>query len=85
MAGQNSFLVCFEAEEDLEVVMKGRPWLFQKQLIVFDRLTETVDREKIQLVESPYWIKIGSYPLECDCKYLMHVVGSTFRGNSFRD
>lgn len=57
VAGRNIFLIVFESEDDLAVVMAGMPWLFQKQLIVFDRLLEPVDRKLIRLISSPYWIK----------------------------
>ncbi|MBA0701591.1 hypothetical protein Goari_027276 [Gossypium aridum] len=30
----------FEEENDLEMIMEGRPWLFRRQLIIFDRLKE---------------------------------------------
>ncbi|MBA0586270.1 hypothetical protein Gorai_017017 [Gossypium raimondii] len=44
---QNLFLIVFETEEDLETVMEGRPWLFRKQLILFDRLVKPVERSQI--------------------------------------
>ncbi|MBA0648912.1 hypothetical protein Goklo_016545 [Gossypium klotzschianum] len=37
---QNLFLIVFETEEGPETVMEGRPWLFRKQLILFDRLVK---------------------------------------------
>ncbi|MBA0816884.1 hypothetical protein Gohar_001500 [Gossypium harknessii] len=37
-AGQNLFLIVFELEEYLELIMEGRPWLFRKSLILFDRV-----------------------------------------------
>ncbi|MBA0811218.1 hypothetical protein Gohar_003142, partial [Gossypium harknessii] len=37
---QNLFLIVFETEEDLEKVMEGRPWLFRKQLILFNWLVK---------------------------------------------
>ncbi|MBA0568907.1 hypothetical protein Golob_006373, partial [Gossypium lobatum] len=37
---QNLFLIVFETEEDLETVMEGRPWLFRKQLILFNWLVK---------------------------------------------
>ncbi|KAL1185661.1 hypothetical protein V6Z11_A01G127900 [Gossypium hirsutum] len=47
IAGQNLFKIVFEDEEDLEQIMNGRPWFFRKQLIIFDRLTKLVERNKI--------------------------------------
>ncbi|KAA3465749.1 reverse transcriptase [Gossypium australe] len=60
--------------------MEGRPWLFRKYLILFDRLLNPVERDHIRLSSSPYWIKIASCPPEYDKKDLLHAIGSTFRG-----
>lgn len=60
--------------------MAGRPRLFRKQLILFERLLEPVDRQKLKLVMTPLWVKIGPCPPEFDKKDLMHAVGSTFGG-----
>lgn len=60
--------------------MEGRPWLFRKQLIIFERLLEPTEWSKISLVKFLFWIKIGPCPPECDKKDLMHVIGLTFGG-----
>lgn len=80
MASQNLFLIVFYAEEDLESILEGRSWLFRKQLILFDKLKESIERSKIWLATSPFWLKVGPYPPECSKKDLMHVIGSTFGG-----
>lgn len=80
MGRHNLFLVNFDLEEDLESILEGRPWLFRKQLIIFERLTEPMERKKIWLVLSPFWLKVGPCPSECDRKELMDATGSTFGG-----
>ncbi|MBA0762522.1 hypothetical protein Gotri_012121 [Gossypium trilobum] len=40
---------------------------------------QSVELNKIRLVYSPFWLKFGPCPPECDKKDLMHAVGSTFR------
>ncbi|KAA3454199.1 reverse transcriptase [Gossypium australe] len=80
MVGQNLFLIVFYLEEDLESIMEGRPWLFRKFLILFDRLINPIERDLICLTSSPYWIKIGPCPPEFDKKDLLHAIGSTFGG-----
>lgn len=50
VAGPNLFLIEFELEDYLEVVMAGRPWLFRRQLLVFERLVDTIEKKKIRLV-----------------------------------
>ncbi|KAK5784082.1 hypothetical protein PVK06_038600 [Gossypium arboreum] len=78
--GQNLFQIYFEDEDDLEMILDGRPWYFRKQLIIFDRLKEGVKRSKIKLVFSPFRLRVGSCPPECEKKDLMHAIGSTFGG-----
>ncbi|PPR88967.1 hypothetical protein GOBAR_AA31717 [Gossypium barbadense] len=43
-AGQNLFQISFEEEDDLEMIMDSRPWFFKRQLIIFDRLKEAIER-----------------------------------------
>ncbi|PPR94280.1 hypothetical protein GOBAR_AA26385 [Gossypium barbadense] len=80
LEGQNLFQIYFEDEDDLEMILDGRPWYFRKQLIIFDRLKEGVKRSKIKLVFSPFRLRVGSCPPECEKKDLMHAIGSTFGG-----
>ncbi|KAK5837063.1 hypothetical protein PVK06_012873 [Gossypium arboreum] len=44
MAGQNLFLISFENEDDMEIIMEGRPWFFRRQLIIFARLVEPIKK-----------------------------------------
>ncbi|KAH1082045.1 hypothetical protein J1N35_021806 [Gossypium stocksii] len=80
VARQNLFIISFKDEDDLEQIMDGRPWFFRKQLIIFDRLLKSVERNKIQLVYSLFWLKVVSCPPKCDKKDLMRAVGFTFGG-----
>ncbi|MFQ6654082.1 hypothetical protein Gotur_025197, partial [Gossypium turneri] len=80
LVGQNLFLIVFEAEEDLETVMEGQPWLFRKHLIIFERLIKPIERDQIQLVSSLFWIRIGPCLPEFDKKDLLHAIGVTFGG-----
>lgn len=80
MAGQNLFLIVFESEDDMELVMEGRPWLSKRQLIIFDILLSPIERNQIMLICSPFWLKIGLYSPESDKKDLIHAIGSTFDG-----
>ncbi|MBA0700539.1 hypothetical protein Goari_027022 [Gossypium aridum] len=67
-------------KEDLETIMEGQPWLFRKSLVIFDRLTNPMERDQIRLVSSLFWIKIGPCLPEFDKKDLLHAIGVTFRG-----
>ncbi|MBA0723591.1 hypothetical protein Golax_004161, partial [Gossypium laxum] len=46
-------------EEDLKMNMEGHPWFFRQQLITFYHLVCPVERSKIKLVVSPFWLKEG--------------------------
>lgn len=39
-----------------------------------------MDKNKIHLVKSPFWVKISPCSSKCDKKYLMHAIGATFEG-----
>ncbi|MBA0789188.1 hypothetical protein Gotri_026225, partial [Gossypium trilobum] len=80
MVGQNLFLIIFELVEDLEMILEGRPWLFLKSVILFDRLCQAVERDQLRLISSPFWIKIYSCFPEFDKKDLLHAIGATFGG-----
>lgn len=78
MAGQNLFQIVFDLKEDLDTVMERRPWLFRKNLILFDRLTKHIEMNQLRLNSSPFWIKIGSCLSKFDKKNLLHAIGVTF-------
>ncbi|KAK8301939.1 hypothetical protein V6Z11_D04G052500 [Gossypium hirsutum] len=40
VAGQNLFIISFEDEDDLEHIMEGHPWFFQKKINYFRSATE---------------------------------------------
>ncbi|KAA3456108.1 reverse transcriptase [Gossypium australe] len=39
----------WKTKDDLELILKGQPWLFRKQLIIFDKLIRTTERSSIKL------------------------------------
>ncbi|MBA0682075.1 hypothetical protein Goari_023826 [Gossypium aridum] len=76
----DSFRAQMKNEDDLEMILERRPWLFRKQLIIFEKLKEAIERSKIKLILYLFWLNIGSCPLEYEKKDLMHAIGSTFGG-----
>lgn len=77
---QNLFLLVFNDEDNLESILKGIPWLFRRKVVLFDPLGEPIERKKIRLVISPFWIKVSPYHPKCESKDLMNAIGSTFGG-----
>lgn len=80
LADQNLFQIMFDNEEDLKAIMNERPWFFRRQLVIFGRLLNPTERNQVRLTQSPFWLKVGLCPPECDKKDLIHVVGLTFDG-----
>ncbi|MBA0728204.1 hypothetical protein Golax_001125, partial [Gossypium laxum] len=60
--------------------MEGRTWLFRKSLILFDKLTQSLEISQIRLHLSPFWLKISPCLPEFDKKDLLHAIGVTFGG-----
>lgn len=80
MVRQNLFLIVFYCVEDLEKVLEGSLCLFRRQLVVFGQLLSPTEQNKIKLVHSPFWIKMGPCPPDYDKNDLLQAVGSTFGG-----
>ncbi|MBA0607493.1 hypothetical protein Godav_019784 [Gossypium davidsonii] len=79
-SGNPTLLGTFDDEEDLELILARRPWLFRQNLVIFKKLDKAMERSNLHLVEFPFWLKIGSCPPECENKDLTHAIGSTFEG-----
>ncbi|PPS13464.1 hypothetical protein GOBAR_AA07119 [Gossypium barbadense] len=54
VAGQNLFMISFDTEDDLKMIMEGRLWLLHRQLIIFEKLVDPIERSKIRLVLLPF-------------------------------
>ncbi|MBA0869971.1 hypothetical protein Goshw_005934 [Gossypium schwendimanii] len=54
--------------------------LLEEELIQLSVKSLLMERSKIRLVASPFWVKVGHFPLECDQKDLMLAIVSTFGG-----
>lgn len=54
--------------------------MFRKQLVLFKKIVDPIERKKIRLTMFPYWVKVGPCPPKCDRKDLAHAIGSTFGG-----
>lgn len=46
VARKNLYLITFDNEVNLATILEERPWLFRKQLILFDRIENPMERSK---------------------------------------
>lgn len=73
-------MIIFDDIEDLKAIIEGWPWLFIRQLIVFEWLINPMDRTRIKQILSPFWMKIGPCPPGCGKQDLVSAAGQTFGG-----
>lgn len=71
-------MIEFEDENDLESILEGRPWFFRKQVVIFYRIFDPIERARVRLVETPIWLKVGPCSPGCDKKNLAFAIGTTF-------
>lgn len=59
--GNHRFLVEFQRRTDIERVMQGKPWTFDKHLIqTIDRSTPPIE---VKFYQEPFWIQLHGLPL----------------------
>ncbi|XP_050247342.1 uncharacterized protein At4g02000-like [Quercus robur] len=61
-AGDNILLFAFESEEDIEKVLMGEPWAFDRHLVVFQRYDMSSPIENLQFNKVAFWIQIHNLP-----------------------
>jgi hypothetical protein len=61
----NVWVFEFEDMEDKRRVMEGRPWSFDRQILVLNELDGTVPPALMQFDRSPFWVQVHDMPLIC--------------------
>ena len=64
-AGNNHLLFTFELESDLEKVLLGEPWSFDRHLVVLQKYDGTSPMEHVDFSKSSFWIQLHNLPLTC--------------------
>ena len=54
--GNNKLLFAFQSEEDVEKVLMGEPWPFDRHLVVFQRYTTSTPIEELSFDKVSFWI-----------------------------
>jgi hypothetical protein len=60
---ENLWLFEFEEEDDMRRVKEGRPWSFDKQILVLNDFDGRTTPSKMDFTQSPFWIQIHDMPL----------------------
>ena len=61
-AGDNRLLFAFQTAEDVEKVLLGEPWSFDRHLVVFQRYDFSTPIEKLTFDKAAFWVQIHNLP-----------------------
>ena len=65
---ENLWVFEFEEENDLRRMKVGRPWAFDKQILVLNDFDGSTLPSKMDFTASPIWIQVHDMPLPCMTK-----------------
>lgn len=61
-AGDNRLLFAFETVEDVEKVLLGESWSFDRHIVVFQRYDTSTPIEELEFDRVSFWIQIHNLP-----------------------
>jgi hypothetical protein len=62
---ENIWLFEFADVDDKKRVLDGRPWSFDRQILVLNNFDGSVPPIQVQFTHSPFWIQVHDMPLIC--------------------
>ena len=76
-AGNNNLVFAFELEVDVEKVLLGEPWSFDKHLVVFQRYDGKSPLEELDFNFLKFWVQIHYLPFRLLTPEVALVIGET--------
>jgi hypothetical protein len=73
----NIWLFEFEDGDDMRRVLEGRPWSYDRQMLVITEFDGTVTASQIGFSHSPFWVQIHDMPLLCMTKGIGMKIGES--------
>lgn len=61
----NIFALHFKTAEDRQRILMGRPWYFDRAIVIFEEPTGTGDIRSMRFASARFWIQIHNVPLIC--------------------
>lgn len=61
-AGDNVVLIAFELEVDVEKVLKGEPWTYDRHLVVLRRYEGSIQVSNLRFNTTSFWVQIHNLP-----------------------
>lgn len=75
--GDNKFLVEFQHLGDKEKVLKGRSWVFDRNLVNLQEFDGSLSTQDIQFTYKPLWIHMHNIPMEAMTHDIGSMIGSS--------
>jgi hypothetical protein len=72
----------FSDAGDRDKVLLGRPWLFDRNLIVLNEFDGVTPPSQISFTHSPFWVHVQDLPLLCLNRGVGQKIGATLGENS---
>lgn len=76
MIGPNLFVFQFFHWRDKEKVLEGRPWCFENQLLLLNKITGEEQPAEVPLTHSPFWIRLKNLPFNYRSKQICRAIAS---------
>jgi hypothetical protein len=73
----NLWLIEFSNESDKNRVKDGRPWLFDRSVLVLKEVEESIPPTQMDFTKSLLWVQVHEMPLTCMNREVGHRIGST--------
>ena len=61
--GENKLFFDFEEEYDLVRVLEHEPWLYDKNLVILERVVENVRISALPFQFSSFWVQLHDLPI----------------------
>lgn len=65
-AGDNIVLFAFEIEADVEKVLQGEPWTYDRHLVVLERYDGRTLANELNFCNTAFWVQIHDLPFFTD-------------------
>lgn len=78
--GPNLFSIRFGSAKDRELVLRGGPWFFSRQLIALNVFDITLNPASIPISRVPFWIQVHGLPYTHRTEKMARALGDSFGG-----
>ncbi|XP_038699544.1 uncharacterized protein LOC119996822 [Tripterygium wilfordii] len=75
--GGNLYAIVFDNEVDKLKIMEGRPWLFDRHLLVLQEMQSSVPVREIPFDDEVFWVQVHNLPLAAMTEKVGRLIGNS--------